>query len=97
MSDGKGSMSYFKVTLPGSLFPWDAHISSDGVPGQWPGRKAAARNLLHRVCVRTVTLVDHTGILRSDCSGGGKLPCTFLAHDERENVLVMITAIIVQH
>ena len=66
-------------------------------PWPKPGRKAAARNQLHRVCVRTVTPVDHTGILRSDCSGGGKLPCTFLAHYERANMLVMITAIIVQH
>ena len=36
MSHGKGSMSYFMVTLPGfsvSSFPWNAHISSDGVLG----------------------------------------------------------------
>ena len=36
MSDGKGSMSYFMVTLPGfsvSSFPWNACISSDGVLG----------------------------------------------------------------
>ncbi len=63
----------------------------------WPSRKAATHSQLYHVCVKTIILVDRIGMLRPDCSGGETMPCTFLAHHERESVLVMITADHVQH
>ena len=99
MSDGKGSMSYFKVTLPGfsaSSFPWDAHISSDGVLGL----AARQRNTINYItCVSHVCYTSRpyrNAQTRLLWRGGG-MPCTFLCHHELESVLVMITAVIVQH
>ena len=84
MSDGKGSMSYFMVTLPGfcvSSFPWNARISSDGVLGLAERQQHTV--LLCHNC-HTSRLKSRIGMLGPDCSGGKTTACRFLAHHEQE-------------